>query len=97
MRIQKELVRIMARRGEIVASKQIIAEKQIKYTKGSTSENKISRKHNFLYVNTPKSTGKHPKIIKIKHNKKKKLNTTGLIHVTWKAKIYAMEILVEVS
>ena len=97
MRIQKELVRIMARRGEIVASKQIIAEKQIKYTKGSTSENKISRKHNFLYVNTPKSTGKHPNIIKIEHNKKKKLNTTGLIHVTWMAKIYAMEILVEVS
>ena len=97
MRIQKELVRIMARRGEIVASKQIIAEKQIKYTKGSTSENKISRKHNFLYVNTPKSTGKHPNIIKIEHNKKKKINTTGLIHVTWMAKIYAMEILVEVS
>ena len=97
MRIQKELVRIMARRGEIVASKQIMAGKQIKYTKGSTPENKISRKHNFLYVNTPKSTGKHPNIIKIEHNKKKKLNTTGLIHVTWMAKIYAMEILVEVS
>ena len=97
MRIQKELVRIMARRGEIVASKQIMAGKQIKYTKGSTPENEISRKHNFLYVNTPKSTGKHPNIIKIEHNKKKKINTTGLIHVTWMAKIYAMEILVEVS
>ena len=60
----------MARRGEIVASKQILAGKYIKYPKGSTPENKVSKKHNFLYINTPKSTGKHPNIIKIKHNSK---------------------------
>ena len=29
---------------------------------------------------------KHPNIIKIKHNR---INTTGLIHLTWRAEIYA--------
>ena len=71
MRIQKELMRIMARRGEIVANKQILAGKQLKYTKGSTPENETSKKHNFLYINIPKCTGKHPNIIRIKHNRKK--------------------------
>ena len=70
MRIHNELTRIMARRGVVVANKQIFAGKQIKYTKGSTPENKISKNHNSLYINTSKSTGKHPNIIKIKHNKK---------------------------
>ena len=76
MRFQKELMRIMARRCVIVANKQILAGKQIKYTKGSTPENKISKKHNFLYINTPKYTGKHLNIRKIKRNSKKtnKLN-----------------------
>ena len=73
MRIQKELMRIMARRGVIVANKQILVGKWIKYTNGSTPENKISKKHNFLYMNTPKSTVKYPNIIKIKHNRKKKI------------------------
>ena len=72
MRIQKELTRIMARKSVIVANKQIFAGKQIKYTKRSTAENKILKNHNFLYINTSKSTGKHPNIIKIKHNKKNK-------------------------
>ena len=66
-------MRIMARRSVIVANKQILAGKQIKYTKGSTPENKISKKHNFLYINTPKCTGKHPNIIKIRRNSKKKI------------------------
>ena len=52
-----------------VVNKQILARKQIKYTKGSTSENKISKKHDFLDMNTPKSTVKNTNIIK--------LNTTG--------------------
>ena len=74
MRIQQELMRIKARRGVIVANKQILVGKQIKYTKGSTPENKISEKHNLLYMNTLKSTVKHPNIIKTRHNRKKEIN-----------------------
>ena len=62
MTIQKELMGIFARRGVIVANKQILAGKQIKYTKGYTLGNKISKKHNFLFINTPKGTGKDPNI-----------------------------------
>ena len=74
MRIQQELMRIKARRGVIVANKQILVGKQIKYTKGSTPENKISEKHNLLYMNTLKSTVKPPNIIKTRHNRKKEIN-----------------------
>ena len=30
---------------------------------------KFQKKHNFLYMDTPKSTVKYPNIIKIKHNR----------------------------
>ena len=47
MRIQKKLMRIMARTGMIVGNKHILVEKQM-YTKGSTPENKISIKTTFV-------------------------------------------------
>ena len=47
MKIQIEFMRIMTRWDVIVAKKQILAEKKIKYTKRSTPENKILKKHNF--------------------------------------------------
>ena len=52
MRIQKKTHKIMARNGVMVANKQILAGKQIKYTKGSTPENKISKKQFFVYKYT---------------------------------------------
>ena len=57
MRIQKELMRIMAR-GRDSCQQTYFGGKLTKYAKGSTPENKISKKHNFLDINTPKYTSK---------------------------------------
>ena len=48
MRIHTEVMWIMARSGVIVPNKQILVEKQIKYTKGSTLENKVKKKTTFI-------------------------------------------------
>ena len=82
-------MRIMAKKGVTVANKQNLAEKYIKYTKGSTPENKFSKKHNFcklIYQNLLTNT-----------LTSQKSNTTGSVYLTWRAKIYAREMLVEVS
>ena len=56
-------MRIMAKKGVTVANKQFLVGQEIKYTKGSILENKISKKHNFSRKNIPKFTDKHPYII----------------------------------